>query len=102
MICSRLTRSSSPGRCSASKRSLPQMHSEGSSVEDAAATDFGVRREAKRHAAFGARPLSESGVAAPLCHRTPYLCRLCAQLHNYIADGECEADTSGYGAPGEN
>ena len=28
-------------------------------------------------------PLSESGVAAPLCHRTPYLCRPCAAFSDF-------------------
>jgi hypothetical protein len=36
--------------------------------------DFGLRREVKRHAAFGMSPALESGVAAALCHRTPNLC----------------------------
>jgi hypothetical protein len=40
----------------------------------AATTDFGLRREAKRHAAFGCNRESESGVAAALCHRSPNLC----------------------------
>jgi len=39
----------------------------------AATTVLGLRREAKRHAAFGCNWTSESGVAAALCHRSPNL-----------------------------
>jgi hypothetical protein len=41
---------------------------------DAVTTDFGLRREAKRHAAFGCNRKSESGFVAALCHRSPNLC----------------------------
>jgi hypothetical protein len=42
-----------------------------SNMADAATAGFGLRREAKRHAAFGCCRRSQSGVAAALCHRTP-------------------------------
>jgi hypothetical protein len=61
-----------------------------------ATTDFGLRREAKRHAAFGCNRRTESGVAATLqsslrfasasCHRSPNLCRPCAKLQDWITD----------------
>jgi hypothetical protein len=35
-----------------------------------------------------AGPRSESGVAAALCHRTPNLCRPCAELHGCSTDSE--------------
>jgi hypothetical protein len=42
-----------------------------SNKADSATTGYGLRREAKRHAAFERRHCSQSGVAAALCHRTP-------------------------------
>jgi hypothetical protein len=53
------------------------MNTDEPSAADAATTSFGLRREAKRHAAFTwARAQLEpvtpkSGVAAALCHRSP-------------------------------
>src|ERR1035437_266197 len=60
------------------------MNTDGPNAAGAAATEFGVRREAKRHAALA--PIdnpgkaSKSAVAAALCRRTPYLCRPCVEL----------------------
>src|ERR1017187_3716604 len=51
----------------------------------AAATGFGVRREAKRHAAFGRRTTLEKRGR----HRTPNLCRPCAKLQ------DCSTDSAG-------
>jgi hypothetical protein len=42
-----------------------------SNKADSAPTGYGLRREAKRHAALEALSVVESGVAATLCHRTP-------------------------------
>src|ERR1035441_5978901 len=43
----------------------PQMHTDKHSAACAAATGFGVRREAKRHAAFGSRTTLQKEGAPP-------------------------------------
>jgi len=54
---------------------------------------FGLRREAKRHAAFVrtkvllssiTHPARESGVAAALCHRSPKFPQNAVELHDGI------------------
>jgi hypothetical protein len=43
---------------------------------------FGLRREAKRHAALEALSQLKSGVAAALCHRTPKYLQRQSQIAN--------------------
>jgi hypothetical protein len=75
----------------------PRMDTNKPSAAYAATTDFGLRREAKRHAAFGSnrqygkrcRRCPPSAVCyggRALCHRSPNLCRPCAKLQNCITD----------------
>jgi hypothetical protein len=64
----------------------PRMDTDKPNAACTATTDFGLRREAKRHAAFGCNRRTESGVAATLCHRSPNLCRPCAKLQDWITD----------------
>jgi len=45
---------------------------------------------------------TESGVAAAFCHRSPNLCRPCAELQDFITDGEKDFMAVRRGTPAAN